>query len=117
MVENLDLFVAAIVNVHVFLFRVRREADPPCSAPIIWKAAPPLDPNVSFEVSHFIEDLDPVALSIADIDQPVIADVHTMHNPHERATHTRIGLFFCPLMPPLTEECPGSIENRYAAIA
>src|SRR5208283_3211722 len=116
MVENLDLLVTAVVYVHVFLFPVGRKADPPRGAPIIWKAAFSLEPNVVFEVSHFIEDLDPVALSVTDIDQAVVADDHTMHNLHERATHTRIGLFFCALMPPLTKEFPGSIENCYAAI-
>src|SRR5271168_3556984 len=117
MVENLDLLVAAVVYVHVFLFPVGRKADPPCRAPIIRNAVSSFDPNAVFEVSHFIEDLDPVALSVTNIDQPVVADDHTMHNPHERSTHTRIGLFLCPLMPPLTKESPGSIENSYAAIA
>lgn len=117
MVENLDLLVAAVVYVHVFLFPVGRKADPPCGAPIIWKAVFSLDPNVVFEVSHFIEDLDPVALSVTDIDQAVVADDYTMHNLHERATHIRIGFFFCPLMPPLTKKFPGSIENSYAAVA
>src|ERR1700688_1379953 len=116
MVENLDLLVAAVVYVHVFLLPVGRKADPPCGAPIIWKAAVSLDPNVVFEVPHFIEDLDPVALSVADIHQVVVADDHTMHNLHERATNTRISLFFCPLTAPLTKEFPRSIENSYAAI-
>src|ERR1700688_1195170 len=116
MVENLDLLVAAVVYVHVFLFPVGRKADPLCGAPIVGKAVFSLDPNIAFEVSHFIEDLDPVALSVTDIDKPVVADDHAMHNLHERATHTRIGLFFCPLMPPLTKEFSGSIENSYAAI-
>jgi len=40
-----------------------------------------------------------------------------MHHLHERATHTRIGLFFCPLVPPLPKEFPKSIENGYAAVA
>jgi hypothetical protein len=40
-----------------------------------------------------------------------------MHNLHEGTTHTRIGLFFCPLAPPLTKEFPGSIENSFTAIA
>src|SRR3984893_12219746 len=117
MVENLDLLVAAVVYVHVFLLAVGRKADPPCGAPIIWKAAVSLEPNVVFEVSHFIEALDPVALSVTDVDQAVVADAHTMHNLHERATHTRIGLFFCPLAAPLTKKFPGSIENSYAAVA
>jgi hypothetical protein len=116
MVEDLDLLVAAVVYVHVFLYPAGRKADPPCGAPIIWKTVLSLDPNVVFEVSHFIEGLDPVALSVTDIDQAVVADDHTMHNLHERATHTRINLFFCPLMPPRTKEFPGSIENSYAAI-
>src|SRR5271154_219670 len=117
MVENLDLLVAAVVYVHVFLFPVGRKADPPCRAPVIRNAVSSFDPNVAFEASHFIEDLDPVALSVTHIDQPVVADDHTMHNPHERSTNTRIGLFLCRLMPPLTKESPGSIENSYPAIA
>jgi len=40
-----------------------------------------------------------------------------MHNLHERTTDARIGLFFSPLVPPLTKEIPGSIENNYPAIA
>jgi hypothetical protein len=40
-----------------------------------------------------------------------------MHHLHERAAHTRIGLFFCPLAPPLTKKFPRSIENDYAAVA
>src|ERR1700688_1188511 len=117
MVENLDLLVAAVVYAHIFLFPVVRKADPPRGAPTIRNALAPLDPNVAFEVSHFIEDLDPVALSVTDVDQPVVANDHTMHNLHERATHTRISLFLCPLMPPLTKKFPGSIENSYTAIA
>src|SRR5271170_2517314 len=109
MVENLDLLVAAVVYVQVFLFLVGGKADPPCRAPIIRNAVSSFDPNVAFEASHFIEDLDPVALSVTDIDQPVVADDHTMHNPHERSTHTRIGLFFRPLMPPLAKKFPGPI--------
>src|SRR5271167_396943 len=116
MVENLDLLVAAVVYIHVLLFPVGRKADPPCGAPIIWKAVFSLEPNVVFEVSHFTEDLDPVALPVTDVDQFVVADDHTMYNLHERATHTSIGLFFCPLTPPLTKEFSGSIENSYAAI-
>src|ERR1700685_4073744 len=111
MVENLDLLVAAVVYVHVFLFPVGRKADPPCGAPIIWNAAFSLDPNVVFEVSHFIEDLDPIALSVTDINQPAVADDHTMNNSHERTAHTRIGLLFCPLMSPLTKEFPVPIED------
>jgi hypothetical protein len=34
-----------------------------------------------------------------------------------KAPHTGIGLLFCPLMPPLTKEFSGSIENSYPAIA
>ena len=117
MVENLDLLVAAVIYVHVFLFAVGRESDPPRGTPIIGKAAFSSDPNVSFEASHSIEDLNPVALSVADIDQLVIADGYTMHHPHERTTHTRIGLFLCSLMPPLTKEFTGSIENSDAAVA
>src|SRR5208282_2026808 len=40
-----------------------------------------------------------------------------MHDPHECTTDTRVGLFFCPLVPPLTKELPGQIENDYPAIA
>ena len=40
-----------------------------------------------------------------------------MHHLHERATPTRLGLFLCPLVPPLTKEFPRSIENPYAAVA
>src|ERR1039457_5696575 len=40
-----------------------------------------------------------------------------MHDLHECTTHPSIGLFFCPLVPPLTKEFPGSIENNYPAIA
>ena len=40
-----------------------------------------------------------------------------MHDLHECTTDARIGLFFCPLMPPLTKEIPGSIEDSYPAIA
>src|ERR1700723_3793244 len=40
-----------------------------------------------------------------------------MQDLHECTTDTRVGLFFCPLMPPLTKEFPGSIENNYPAIA
>src|SRR6202021_1119816 len=117
MVENLDLLVAAVIHVHIFLFPVWRKPDPPSGAPIIWKAVSSLDPNVVFELSHFIEDLDPVALSVTDIDQAVVADDHTMHHLHKRATHTRIGLFFCPLVSPLTKKFSGTVENSYAAIA
>jgi len=115
MVENLDLLVTAVVYVHVFC---SRSGEKPIHhvVPNIWKAAFSLDPNVAFEVSHSIEDLNPVALSVTDIDQPIAADVHTMYNLHERAAHTRIGLFPCPLMPPLSKKFPGSIENGYAPI-
>src|SRR5277367_5624493 len=117
MIEYLDLLIASVVHVHIFLLPVGRKADPPRGAPIIGKAASSLYPEIVFEVSHLVEDLDPVALSVTDIDQAIVADDYTMHNLHERATHTRIGLFFCPLVPPLTKEFPGSIENSNAAVA
>src|SRR5271169_1188279 len=68
MVENLDLLVASIGHVYVFLRPVGRKADPPRGPPIIGKAVSSLDPDVIFEVSHLIEDLDPVALPVTDID-------------------------------------------------
>src|SRR6202162_1002392 len=117
MVENLDLLVAAVVHAHIFLLPVWREADPPRGAPIIWKAVFSLDPNVVLEVSHLIEDLDPVALPVTNIDQAVVADDHTMHHINERPPRARIRLLFCPLVAPLTKKFPGSVENSYAAIA
>jgi hypothetical protein len=68
MVENFDLLIASVVHVHVFLLPVGRKADPPCCAPIIGKAVASLDPDVIFEVSHLIEDLDPVGLPVTDVD-------------------------------------------------
>src|SRR5271168_5621656 len=117
MIEYLDLLIASVVHVHIFLLPVGRKADPPRGAPIIGKAASSLYPEIVFEVSHLVEDLDPVALAVTDIDQAVVADDHTMHNLHECTTHTSIGLFFCTLMPPLTQEFSRSIENSYPAIA
>ena len=67
-VENFDLLIATVVDVHVFLLTVGRKADSPSSAPIIGKAVSSLDPNVVFEVAHLIEDLDPVALAVTDVD-------------------------------------------------
>jgi hypothetical protein len=67
MVKNIDLLVAAVVYVHVFLLPVGRKADPPCGAPIIGKAVSSLDPNVVFEVPYLIEDLDSIALSVTHI--------------------------------------------------
>src|SRR5271169_855077 len=68
MVENLDLLVAPVVHVHVPLLPVGRKADPPLGAPSVGEAVSSLDPDVSLEVSHLIEDLDPVALPVTDID-------------------------------------------------
>ena len=68
MVENLDLLVASVGHVNVFLLPVGRKADPPRGAPIIGKALSSLDPDVIFEGSHLIEDLDPVALPVTDVD-------------------------------------------------
>jgi len=117
MVENFDLLIASVVYVHVFLFSVRRKADPPSGAPIIGKAICSLDPDVILEASYLIEHLDPVSLPVTDVDQSVVADDYTMHDPHECTTDTRVGLFLCPLVPPLTKEFPGSIEDSYSAIA
>src|ERR1035438_4110337 len=117
MVENFDLLIASVVHVHVFLLPVGRKADPPGCSPIIGKAGSSLDPDIILEVSHLIEHLDPVGLPATDIDQAVVANDHTMHNLHESTTDTGIGLFFCPLVPPLTKEIPGSIENSDPAIA
>src|SRR5271168_2400696 len=117
MIEYLDLLIASVVHVHIFLLPVGRKADPPRGAPIIGKAASSLYPEIVFEVSHLVEDLDPVALAVTDIDQAVVADDHTMHNLHECTTHTCVCFFFCPLVPPLTKEFSRSIENNYAAVA
>src|ERR1022692_4191528 len=117
MVENLDLLIASVVHVYVFLLPVGRKANPPSSAPIVRETVSSLDPDIILEVSHLIEHLDPVGLPVTDIDQAVVADDHTMHDLHECTTDTGIGLFFCPLVPPLTKEFPGSIENNYPAIA
>jgi hypothetical protein len=51
MVENLDLLVAPVGHVHVFLLQVRRKADPPRGAPIVGKAVSSLDPDGIFEIS------------------------------------------------------------------
>src|ERR1039458_402979 len=99
MVENLDLLIASVVHVYVFLFAVGRKANPPSSAPIVRETVSSLDPDIILEVSHLIEHLDPVGLPVTDIDQAVFADDHTMHDLHECTTDTRIGLFFCPLVP------------------
>jgi len=117
MVENFDLLIASIIHVHKFLLPVGRKADPPSSTPIVRKAVSSLDPNVVLEVSHLIEDLDPVALPVTDVDQTVVADDHTMHDPHERTTDSRVGFLFCPLVPPLKKELPVPIEDDYPAIA
>jgi len=68
------------------------------------------DPNVVFEVSHFIEDLDPVALSVTDIDQAVVADDYTMHNLHERATTSASASSFVPDAP--TDEESSRIDRK-----
>ena len=115
--ENLDLLIASAVHIHIFLLPVGRKADPPRGAPIIGKTAPSLEPDIVFEVSHLVEDLDPVALPVTDVDQAFVAEGNAMYNLYERTTHTRICFFFCPLVPPLTKELSRSIENSYAAVA
>lgn len=112
MVENLDLLIAPVVHVHVFLLPVGRKSDPPCGAPIVGEAISSLEPNVALEVSHLVEDLDPVTLKVADINEVVVADDHTVHDLHERTTYTRIGFFFCPLVTPLAKEFPRSNQKQ-----
>lgn len=68
MVENFDLLIASVVYIDVSLLPVGRKADPPCCAPIIRETVSSFDPNVVFETSHLIEDLDPVALPVTDVD-------------------------------------------------
>jgi hypothetical protein len=86
MVENFDLLIASVVHVYLFLLPVGRKTDPPGGAPIVQETLSSLDPNVILEISHLIEDLDPVGLPITDINQALVADDHTMHNLHESTT-------------------------------
>ena len=101
MIENLHLLVAAIGHVHVPLFAVRRESDPPRGSPVIGKAASSFNPDIFFEVAQFIEYLDSITLPIANVNEVVVPKSYAVHDLHKRTANTRIRFLLCALMSPL----------------
>src|ERR1700728_1562954 len=99
------------------LLAVRGKSDPPSGPPIIRKAASSFNPDIFLEVPHFIEDLDSIALSVANVYELVVPKSHAVHYLHKRTTDTRIRLLFCALMPPLPEEFSIPVENSDATVA
>jgi hypothetical protein len=117
MIENLHLFVATIGYVHVLLCAIRRKSDPPSGPPIIGEAASSFNPDIFFEVPHFVKYLDSIALPVANVQEFVVPKSYTVHDPHKRATNTRIRLLFCALMPPLPEEFSVPAEDSNTTVA
>ena len=64
MIENVNLFIAAVHNVHIFLLGIARKSNPPSgTAGIGQSGRTRFDPNIALKLSRLIEDLDPVALT------------------------------------------------------
>ena len=77
----------------------------------------PLDPDVALEAAHFVENLDAVRLTIADIYQAIVAELHTVDHLHENTGLTGFRLCARALPSPLTQEFAGSIKYRDAAVS
>src|ERR1700730_526506 len=68
MIEDLDLLITSISDIHELLLPIRRKADPPGRAPIVRQGpSSPLNPNILVEVSHLVEHLNAVTLPVTDI--------------------------------------------------
>src|SRR5439155_8983070 len=74
------------------------------------------DPDIALKLSSLVEHLDAVALPVADVDQPVIAERDAMDNPGEYPSHSCPGLLFRRLAAPLTQELSGLVEHHDAPV-
>src|SRR5579875_209378 len=110
-------FIAAINDVHQGLPRVAREGQPPRGPDYGAFGGAPLDPDVPFEVAHLVENLNAVAHAVANVDQPVIADHHAVHDRQEHSSHASFCLFNRALPAPLAEVVTVLIENNDPPVA
>ena len=117
-VENMHLLVAAVHDVHELLLGVDRERDPPGRAARIGQSrGSGPDPDIALEVSHLVEDLDAISLTVADVYQAVISKSNAMHKLRECAG-SAVTSFLCGrLATPLAQEFAALVEHGDAAIA
>jgi len=117
-IEDVHLLVAAVHHVQVLLLRIARERDSPDSPPRIGHGGRAcLHPDVSLEVAHLVEHLDPIALPVADVQQSRVAHGDAMHDLCERAANAVYGFFVGRLLAELSQEVSFTIEHRDTAVA
>src|SRR5690242_5982939 len=117
-IENMNGFVAAIHNEHVFLLRISRKSHPPRGAARIRQIRRAgLYPDVALKLAHLVEHLDAIALAVADIDQPIVSKRNAMHHPGENAPGPCPGFLVGSLSAPLPQELSGLVEYRHPPVA
>jgi hypothetical protein len=78
---------------------------------------PRIDHVIPFEVAHFVEYLDPVALFVANVHQAIVIEYHAMDNLEEGSADTGLGFSRRSLAAPLPDKMAGLIEHGNAAVA
>src|SRR5580704_8194287 len=100
-IENADLLISAIRNVHILLRFVGRKSNPTRRADASLRSSLTLNRNIPLEVAHFVENFNPVAQPIADIHKAIVPNEHAMYNFEKNGGNPCICLRLGRLLPPL----------------
>src|SRR5215510_7278263 len=102
MVERVNLLVAAIHDIHEFLFLVSREINPPGRAARVRQSLGTRpDPDVFLKLSHLVEHLDTITLAVTDVDQSGVAHRNAMDDLSKHGGIAAFGFLLCRLTSPL----------------
>src|SRR5688572_26906900 len=114
-IEYVDLLISAIHHVEILLSAVRRKPGPPRGAALVRQCRRSgAHPDVALEVAHLVENLHAIALAVADVDEPLVADRNAMHDLREHPADARLHFFRRRLAAPLAQEVAVAIEYRPA---
>src|SRR6187399_1352919 len=104
-IENVQLLVAPVHDVHEPLLGVARERNPPDRAARIGQRRRARShPDAPDERAHFVEHLDAIALAVADVDEPGAAHRDAVHQLCEHPAYAIDGFLRRRLAAPLTKE-------------
>src|ERR1700730_4314729 len=68
--------------------------------------------DVLNKLTHFVEDLDAIGLSVTYINETIIAKSQVVYDLQKPSADARINLGLCSLLTPLTEEMPFTIKHH-----
>ena len=107
-----NLFISAVGYIDEPLIWIGRKIHPRHGANSRKLGGLALNQNIPLEVSHLVEHLNSITVSVADVDKPVFTNDHTVNDHQEDATNTGVSLGLRSLLAPLAEEVPVMIRPR-----